>query len=250
MVSHEQLLSLLRYDKDRGRFFWLKTGRGIKPSKNGEAGSIDVHGYGQVSLHGKVYKEHRLVWFYVYGEWPNGQIDHINHDRRDNRIENLRIVDNEINHRNRPKQQNNKTGMPGVWKMPDGRYQAYINVKGKRFHLGKYRTLDEAKRAREEANKLHGFHENHGAGVGKSRVEPIGNSYKSNAKLIEHNGQKKLATEWAKVDGCSVSASIIRSRIKQGWNVRDAIFKQYVTHEERDKKRQRLENGQYATKTK
>lgn len=56
-------------------------------------------------------KLHRMAWFYVHGEWPKGQIDHINHDRKDNRIANLRVVDNTENHRNRPLQSSNKTGL-------------------------------------------------------------------------------------------------------------------------------------------
>lgn len=162
MLTHKRLLQVLRYVPEDGRFYWLKKGKGIKTAKNSQAGSFDAHGYGQVHIDGQIIKEHRLVWFYVHGEWPSGQIDHINHDRRDNRIENLRLVDNVENHRNRPMQKNNTSGHVGV-RLYRGAYVAYINVCGKQIHLGRFKTIDGAIHARNVANAKHGFHCNHGA---------------------------------------------------------------------------------------
>lgn len=171
MLTHERLKEVLRFDAERGRFFWRIPIKGIRCGE--EAGSFDAHGYGQVRIDRQIYKEHRLVWFYFTGEWPNGQIDHINHDRRDNRFENLRVVDNYENHLNRPMLRNNTSGVMGVSfnkRLQD--YEAYITVNGKRMRLGRFRSLEDAAMARAEANKKFGFHENHGIGVGISKKKP------------------------------------------------------------------------------
>lgn len=168
MMTHSRLLELLRYDDSDGRFYWKLGGRGIKHEKKLQAGSFDAHGYGQIRIDGVIYKEHRLVWFYKNGEFPENQIDHINHDRRDNRFENLRLANNSENGKNRPKQRNNKSGHVGV-RFYNGAFCAYINVSGKQIHLGRFNNIDEAINARSLANKKYGFHENHGVGFGISR---------------------------------------------------------------------------------
>lgn len=171
MLTLERLKEALWYDEESGRFFWNTKIKGIIIGS--EAGSNDAHGYGQIRLDGKVYKEHRLVWLYVTGRWPEGQIDHINHERRDNRFHNLREVDNAGNHTNRPMQRNNTTGVVGVsyCKRID-RYEAYITIDGKRKNLGHYKTLAQAREVREAANIQYGFHPNHGHGLGISRRKP------------------------------------------------------------------------------
>lgn len=250
MVTHERLLEVLRYEPDEGRFYWIKQeGRGIKRSKNGQAGSFDAHGYGQVVIDGKIYKEHRLVWFYIHGEWPTSQIDHVNHARRDNRIENLRLVDNAENHRNRPKQRNNKTGTPGVWYDPRGFYAAYINVDGKRIDLGNHKTIEGAREAREAANEKYGYHSNHGVGIGIGKIKRLPNGcVKKNSVFIEINGRRMQAEEWSKQPGCTVSAGIIRSRMGSGWEAEDAVFAPFVTRKMAAEKRTRLPNGSFAPK--
>lgn len=157
-------------DEERGRFFWHKPGKGRRPGL--QVGAFDVHGYGQINFKKQLYKEHRLVWLFITGEWPKGQIDHLNHDRRDNRFENLREVTNQENHFNRPLQKTNKSGVPGVWldeRM--GKYRAFINVNGKRFELGFFEEKEAAIAARQEANREHGFHENHGIGLGRPKYK-------------------------------------------------------------------------------
>lgn len=167
-ISHDDLKKALHYDSKRGRFFWIEKRRGIVLGS--EAGSFDVYGYGQLRINGKVYKEHRLVWFYVTGEWPKGQIDHINHMRRDNRFENLRVVDNSENHMNRPLQANNSTGVIGVsWSKSFKKFRADITVKGKRFSIGLFNSVCDAAQARKKAEKEFGFHENHVVGYGQSK---------------------------------------------------------------------------------
>lgn len=174
MLTKEKLLDVLRFDEKSGRFFWNVKRRGISVGQ--EAGSADAYGYGQIRIDGEIYKEHHLVWLYLTGEWPNSQIDHINHQRRDNRPENLRPADNAENHKNRPMQRNNKTGVVGVYKDKLGGYNAYISVDGKRIHLGRFKNIEDAAASRYEANKKYGYHENHGVGFGVSkRNHPLDN---------------------------------------------------------------------------
>lgn len=88
---------------------------------------------------------HRLAWLYVYGEWPNGDIDHIDGDRLNNRIANLRDVSRRVNLENqrRPKACN-KSGFLGVKTFRDQRFQARIQVRGVQLHLGTFDTPHEA----------------------------------------------------------------------------------------------------------
>ena len=172
MLTREKLASVVDFDPAKGRFFWRGVGRGKPRGK--EAGSFDAHGYGQINVFGKVWKEHRLVWLWVHGEFPDKQIDHINHDRRDNRPENLRLADNMENHRNRPMQNSNKSGFVGVWHNKRcNRFFAYINVNGKRIRLGTFRTIEEAIAVRSQANKRYGYHENHGSEYGRPKHKKL-----------------------------------------------------------------------------
>ena len=169
MLTREKLASVMTFDPEKGRFFWIEgAGRGKPAGK--EVGSFDAHGYGQINVFGKIWKEHRLVWLWLHGEMPEQQVDHINHDRRDNRPENLRLADNMENHKNRPMQNSNKTGCPGVWyDRPNDRYRVYITVDKKRINLGSTKTLDDAIKMRMAANTKYGFHENHGVTVGRPK---------------------------------------------------------------------------------
>lgn len=109
------------------------------------------------------YLAHRLSWFLYYGEWPKGQIDHINQNKRDNRICNLRDVSNKDNHRNMPIQKNNKSGIVGVhYAKNKCKWVAYIKVDGKRIHIGSYGNLFDASCARRSKEVYFGFHANHG----------------------------------------------------------------------------------------
>jgi hypothetical protein len=111
------LREILLYDGRTGVFIWrVRPARNVK--KGSIAGRVDGRGYGGINIRGRKYASHRLAWLYVYGEWPKGQIDHINRDPADNRIDNLRDVSGSENCRNR-------------------RYRSYLRrggVKGTSFH--------------------------------------------------------------------------------------------------------------------
>lgn len=100
------------------------------------------------------------------GPIPKGyQIDHLDHNRYNNRIENLRLVTNQENHRNMPIRKDNCSGYTGVrWVIDRGKWSATICIDGKTKHLGLFRDKDDAIAARQEAEIKYGFHPNHGRG--------------------------------------------------------------------------------------
>lgn len=147
---------LFTYDADSGRLL-------SRPYKTwrGSSGSLNADGYRQLMIYRRLYMEHRLVWLYHFGDWPDGEIDHINHDRLDNRVENLRVVDRLANARNRALCRGTSPGTTGIRKMRGGRWEARIGAGGM-THLGTFDTIDEAISARRVAEKEFGYHANHG----------------------------------------------------------------------------------------
>lgn len=149
-LTQEKLKSIMTYNEKTGDFIWNNT-RKVAGTNNG-------HGYITICICGKSYMAHRLAWLYVYGEFPNGQIDHINRDRKDNRICNLRVVSNQLNQTNRNVQKNSTTGYTGVsLKKNRNIYESHIMVNGKYLHLGCYKTLKDAVNARIRAELENDF---------------------------------------------------------------------------------------------
>ena len=113
------------------------------------AGTITAQGYRDIGIDSRVYKAHRLAWFYMHGQWPMHQIDHINGDRADNRIANLRDVTKTVNLQNQKRAHSNSAhGFLGVriesrWG-DSPRYLARITVNGVRRSLGSFDTAEEA----------------------------------------------------------------------------------------------------------
>ena len=128
-------------------------------------GCIDSHGYVStcLSIDGKPwhFSVHRLIFLYHHGYLPE-YIDHIDGDRSNNLIENLRSATKIDNSKNTKLSSRNRYGKPGVYETPSGKWIARINQNKKRINLGTYETLDEAIHAREKAEKLYGYHQNHG----------------------------------------------------------------------------------------
>lgn len=146
-----------------GKLFWK-----VKPAKNvaigTEAGSKDSHGYIRVSINSKFYKVHRIVWEMFNGILPiNKQIDHLSHDRSDNSIDNLRLVDQLINGKNQSKKANNSSGVTGVhFSKSRGKWVSQIKVNGKIKHLGIFVELTDAIEVRRRAEIQFDYHPNHG----------------------------------------------------------------------------------------
>ena len=155
MIDFETAKQLLSYNKVTGEIFW--TLAAYKTVKRKKAGTLRPNGYKQICVLGKIYKEHRLVWLLAYGVFPNGQIDHINGNPLDNRIENLRDVSSVINQQNmRLAKSNSKTGLLGV-KPRNNRYIARIRIGNTRKHLGTFATPEQAHEAYVSAKRQ--YHE-------------------------------------------------------------------------------------------
>lgn len=164
-LSAERLRELLNYDPITGAFSWRA--RRANVSAGGAAGCLK-DGYLVIRVDGVLHRAHRLAWLHVRGEWPADQLDHVNHRRADNRIDNLRQVDNTENGRNTSLRVDNSSGRVGVsWATRDKRWKAQIGVvvdgKKKVVYLGNYRARQDAIAARSQAEIDYGFHENHGA---------------------------------------------------------------------------------------
>ncbi|WP_186119945.1 HNH endonuclease [Burkholderia gladioli] len=154
-LTHECLVEHIHYDAETGVFTRLKSKRGsvvLGKVKGNPMGA----GYLGLSIGGRQYYMHRLAWFYVRGEWPARAIDHINGDRTDNRLANLRDVSQAENMQNmrRPKAYSS-TGLLGVGRCRD-KFRAEIRVDGRKKHLGTFDTAEAAHRAYMDAKRI--FH--------------------------------------------------------------------------------------------
>jgi hypothetical protein len=155
MITHKQLLESVHYDPETGIFIWLtKSTR----AKAGDVAGCLYNGYRFIKIMQKKYAAHRLAWFYVYGSWPDQDIDHINGDRSDNAIKNLRDVPRMINAQNthRARIDNLSSGLLGVT-MVRRKWMAQIFVDGKNLRLGLFSRPEEAHQAYLSAKRQ--FHE-------------------------------------------------------------------------------------------
>lgn len=119
-------------------------------------------GYLRVNIGGNRYFAHRLIWVITHGEWPD-EIDHINGDRADNRLCNLRAVNRQENLRNLARRSDNTSGYTGVsYSKRDGVFIAYITLDGHTKVIGRFATAEQAAEARAKAQDKAGFHPNHG----------------------------------------------------------------------------------------
>ena len=161
MQNIDHFTKELAYCPSTGIFEWLRTGG--KRAVFGQAGCVTKYGYVQINFRGKSYPAHRLAWLFTYGEWPE-YIDHINHVRTDNRINNLRSVTPMESSRNLLLLKRNKLGVTGVcWRNRDKCWAAYIYVKGECIFLGSGLDLFELVCRRKSAEICLGFHPNHGS---------------------------------------------------------------------------------------
>lgn len=139
------LSKALSYDPETGRFVWLIGPRpGIRAGD--EAGTFS-NGYRDICYRGEHIGAHRLAWLFAYREWPRWEVDHINGDRADNRICNLRDVTTAMNTQNqlRPTVRS-KTRFMGV-SFCGSRFRAAIYVNGRTKHLGRFETPEAAHEA-------------------------------------------------------------------------------------------------------
>jgi hypothetical protein len=142
LITQSQLKESLSYEPSTGVFVWRKADHGVRPGMT--AGSIgSSRGYTVITLNGRRYPAHRLAWLYVNGSFPKDEIDHINGDRSDNRIANLRESTRSGNTRNRRKF-GSTSRHKGVHLLKRGKWQSQICCDGKRLFLGLYDDEDAA----------------------------------------------------------------------------------------------------------
>ena len=137
--------------------YYPNTGTLIRNSNGRSMDGLDAYGYVQVGYRSKMYKAHRLIWAIMHGEFPAGQIDHINGVRHDNRASNLRVVTQQQNAHNKQRRgKNSKSGYTGVcWNNRAAKWQAGISVGGANVYLGVFATPELAHQAYLEAKKIH-----------------------------------------------------------------------------------------------
>jgi hypothetical protein len=155
-ITQKELKELLHYDPDTG-IFTRKVQAGPHPVGS-VAGRKDSIGYSQIGVSGRRYMTHRLAWLYVYGEFPNGEIDHINRDKSDNGIANLRVVNRSQNLQNLGRIASNTSGLKGVsWCNRERKWFAQIMKNKKNNFLGYFVDKEKAHQAYLEAKKR--YHE-------------------------------------------------------------------------------------------
>ncbi len=153
-INQQNLKNLLAYDPDTGVFTWLKpTSNRIKPGAL--ACSVNTIGYVRIGIGNKRYLAHRLAWLYVYGVWPKNEIDHINRNRQDNRICNLRDATSQENKINSGLKSNNTSGIKGVsWDKKCNRWRVQARVNGKKTYVGIFNDIKDATIAYQKATVI------------------------------------------------------------------------------------------------
>jgi len=161
-VSIERLNSFFSYNPESGKLSWavnrgkIKIGAEIKCKNHA--------GYLVVRVDNVLLRAHRIIWAMNTGSWPEYEIDHINGNRSDNRLINLRQATRGQNMKNTIKPITNKSGLKGVsWHAKGNFWQAHIKSDGVNYYLGHYYTKEEAHEAYKSASdRLHSFFGNHG----------------------------------------------------------------------------------------
>lgn len=148
-VTAQEIRELFDYVPETGHLFWRR--RASQAIAAGAiAGTVRPDGRRQVAIKGRCYLAHRLVWAFVHGQWPSAQIDHINGDPADNRIENLRDVcqsTNMENQRRAPSGKSSDAPLGAYWDECQQRWRASIVIAGKRKHIGSFLSAQEAHEA-------------------------------------------------------------------------------------------------------
>lgn len=160
-LTQDYLWEILDYDQFTGKLFWKS-----RKSENwntryaGKEAFTAINGRGYLcgTILGKQYRKHRVIWLWQQG-WSPPYIDHIDHDKTNNKMENLRAVTKLENEKNQPLRKENKSGRTGVcYDKSRNRWIASISDKS----LGRFNSFEEALKVREEAEINLGYHKNHG----------------------------------------------------------------------------------------
>jgi hypothetical protein len=149
----ETLRSLVAYNPETGVFTRLvKRDFNPKSVLGKPLGTAYSNGYLGFRVLTRRYLSHRLAWFYVHGEWPQSDMDHVNGDRTDNRLCNLRLATKSQNMANTETQVNNTSGHRGViFDKVNKKWMAYMQQHGKFINLGRFVVKEEAIAVRAQA---------------------------------------------------------------------------------------------------
>lgn len=159
--SKEKLNQLLRYDLRTGALYW-KSRSACRIQEGDEAGWVTSRGYRKIQIEGKDFYAHRIIWMMVHGVEPD-EIDHINGNKDDNRLKNLRSVLRVENTKNMKTPIRNTSGVMGVsWHKPLNKWRVQINIDKKKKHLGYFTDIAEATKCRKDAENQYKYHANHG----------------------------------------------------------------------------------------
>jgi hypothetical protein len=185
LPDQDTLRQLLDYDPETGLLYWrTRSVDMFADAASGSSGFVTTEkrastwnarfagrpaftsrfsgGYHHGAILGQTYMAHRVIWKWAHGFDPDC-VDHINGDKGDNRLANLRSIPRAMNARNMPQQSNNTSGQTGVHFCNfTGRWRAEIVVSGRNIRLGRFANFSDAVTARRAAERKFGFHENHG----------------------------------------------------------------------------------------
>ena len=181
-VKFERAHELLRYDPETGRLHYRDDAQDMRGHRHRQAGKEAFltrkdNGYLVGKIDGRRYYAGPIIMLLTTGTWPEGQVDHINHIRDDNRLKNLRDISRSENMRNNARSIANTSGTTGVvWARARGKWVARINVNGKRIHIGCFTKKLDAISARRDAQRKYGFSTTHGQNEYKAKAnhQPFG----------------------------------------------------------------------------
>ncbi len=156
MITQQDLKGILKYDPETGLFVWVAP-RAYRVKAGDVAGWSEPGRYVRINLAGRLYYAHRLAFLYMTGQWPVGDLDHINGIRNDNRWSNLREANRSQNLCNRQLKAP-RSGVKGVvWIEERKKFRASGSKDGKKIHLGYFDTAEEAHDAYKNfSEKAHG----------------------------------------------------------------------------------------------
>lgn len=162
MIDANEARRIFSYDELTGCISW-KVSLCRRIPNGSIAGHIHKNGYRRVMYKAKPYYSHRIAWLIHYGNWPEYNIDHIDGNKLNNKISNLRDVDQSENTKNSKKCINNTSGVTGVyWRKYRNHWSVYINDNRRLVFLGNYKTIFNAAATRISAQNKYGYSKNHG----------------------------------------------------------------------------------------
>lgn len=147
-LTHARLCEVLDINPILGSATW-KIRLSTRTRAGSNAGTLHSFGYQNIRIDGRIYKRHRLIWFFVNKQWPPDQIDHINGDRSDDRIDNLRESNHLYNCWNKSPNSCGKYNRRGItWSKDKKKWRVRISVNNKKIWIGYFQDFDSANEAR------------------------------------------------------------------------------------------------------